>query len=96
MSTEARGLFEALLGVDSESEVERILATHPLTKNHDNWRLLGDTDNSGAVVDNQQANPVHALAEKITNSLDAVLIAKCAEKGIPIRGSLHLRATKQQ
>lgn len=94
MSTEARGLFEALLGVDSESEVERILATHPLTKNQDNWRLLGDTDNSGAVVDNQQANPVHALAEKITNSLDAVLIAKCAEKGVPTRGELAPKSFK--
>ncbi|MDA7799344.1 hypothetical protein N8943_01850, partial [Aquiluna sp.] len=34
----------------------------------------------------QQANAVHALAEKLTNSMDAVLIAKCAEEGVKIKG----------
>lgn len=86
MSNFARELFDSLLAADSESEVARILDSFEVTQNPGNWRLLGNTHNSGAVVDSQQANAVHALAEKLTNSMDAVLIAKCAEKGVPIKG----------
>lgn len=78
--------FEQLLECESISELETILANNPWSKEKNNWRLLGDTDNNAAVVDAQQASPVNALAEKITNSLDAVLIAKCAEENVDIRG----------
>lgn len=83
---EARIFFDQLLQCDSTAELETILEENRWSREKNNWRLLGDTDNNAAVVDAQQANPVNALAEKITNSLDAVLIAKCAESGVPIRG----------
>ena len=47
-----------------------------------NWQPLGGNDNNYGIVENQQANPVAALIEKITNSIDAVLTKKCLKAGI--------------
>jgi hypothetical protein len=34
------------------------------------------------IVRNQQSNPIVALVEKVTNSIDAVLMKRCYEEGI--------------
>ena len=39
------------------------------------------------IVRNQQSNPIAALVEKVTNSIDAVLVRKCFEAGIEPKSS---------
>lgn len=50
------------------------------------WRPVGDNSNNRAIIGNQQEDAVSALAEKITNSVDAILINRCLEAGIDPRG----------
>ncbi|MGZ3808532.1 MAG: hypothetical protein ACXVCE_10625 [Bacteriovorax sp.] len=47
-----------------------------------NWFPLGGDENMFGIVRNQQSSPIAALVEKITNSMDAVLMKKCWEQGI--------------
>lgn len=46
------------------------------------WRPVGDNSNNRAIIGNQQEDAISALAEKITNSIDAVLINLAREHGI--------------
>ena len=48
----------------------------------DNWKPLGGNYSNYGVVKNQQAAPIAALIEKITNSIDAILTRKCFENDI--------------
>ena len=48
----------------------------------ENWYPLGEDENYFAVIENQQSTPIAALIEKITNSIDAVLMKKCLEADI--------------
>ena len=41
------------------------------------WRPLGDNPGNLSIVANQQSDPVAALAEKLTNAVDARLINAC-------------------
>ena len=47
----------------------------------DVWRPLGDNPGNLSIVANQQSDPVAALAEKLTNAVDASLINACWEAG---------------
>ena len=46
------------------------------------WRKYGDSVNSSGTVLNQQSESDKALLEKVTNSIDAVLLAECRSRGI--------------
>ena len=46
------------------------------------WRPLGNNENNFGVIENQQASPVAALIEKVTNCIDAILLRRCLEEGI--------------
>ncbi len=46
------------------------------------WVPLGESENNFGVIENQQASPVAALIEKLTNSIDAILMRRCLEAGI--------------
>ena len=78
----AKELFDQLLRADTVDEVEDALRRAGYMDNDSAWRFLGDNENSGAVVGAQQEDPVSALAEKFTNSVDAVLIDRCLTEGI--------------
>ena len=78
----ARELFDQLLRADSVEEVEEALSRAGYLDQASAWRFLGDNENSGAVVGAQQEDPVSALAEKFTNSVDAVLIDRCLAEDI--------------
>ena len=45
------------------------------------WRSLGDNAGNLSIVANQQSDPVAALAEKLTNAVDARLINACWTAG---------------
>jgi hypothetical protein len=70
--------IEGRIRADSELEVSDALAT----KNLIQWQPLGNNENNFGVIENQQASPVAALIEKVTNCIDAILMRRCFEEGL--------------
>jgi len=66
----------------SEQEIESLVNKDLDIFKNDNWHPLGQNQSNYSIVKNQQANPIAALIEKITNSIDAILTKKCLEAGI--------------
>src|SRR5215831_11112906 len=46
------------------------------------WHALDGNESNFGVIENQQSSPIAAVIEKITNSIDAILMRKCYEAGI--------------
>lgn len=69
-----------LLNAQNEDEVDKIL-DNGYFKNG-KWKPLGEEAPNYATVENQQAHPVAALVEKITNAIDAILLKECKLRGI--------------
>ena len=78
-------LFTRLLGAGTEDEVQAILEAEGLATDETKWTPYGDNESFYGVVENQQAHPVPALVEKITNGIDAILEKKVLLEGIDIR-----------
>lgn len=76
-------LFQELYFAKDEQDVQAIVEKYQSTFNDEkNWKPLGNNQSNYGVVKNQQSNPIAALIEKATNSIDAILTKKCLEKGI--------------
>jgi hypothetical protein len=75
-------LFWKLFKSDTESELENILSSNLIFSNPDNWKPYGNNKGNFGTFESQQNHPVPALIEKITNSIDAMLIKECKLKGI--------------
>ena len=56
---------------------------------------LGGHENNFGVIENQQSAPIAALIEKITNSIDAVLMKKCLAAGIDPKSSQAPRSMEE-
>ena len=83
----ARDLLFRLLAADREDEVIEALKDAQLWDDEKSWRLLGDKEDNYATIGAQAAIPEAALAEKITNAIDAILMRHCRERGIDPRGT---------
>ncbi len=78
-----QNLFFELFNAGTEQDVEKVIDRHPeVFKQSKNWRPLGGSETTFGVIENQQASPIAALIEKITNSIDATLTKRCLEEGI--------------
>ena len=75
-------LFKELYFAQTEDDVDKVIKNHPGIFKQENWHPLGGNANNFGVIENQQSTPIAALIEKITNSIDAVLMKKCLEAGI--------------
>lgn len=75
-------LCRSLLLEDDPEAVVRTLRTAGYWDDEFAWRPVGDNPNNRAIIGNQQEDAISALAEKITNSIDAVLINCARESGI--------------
>ena len=82
-----RQLFKKLYFAQTESNIDKIISTHPNIFKPENWYPLGGHENNFGVIENQQSTPIAALIEKITNSIDAVLTKKCLEASIDPKSS---------
>ena len=82
MKPNMRQLFKKLYFAATEDGVDEVIRSHPDSFKPDNWYPLGRNENNFGVIENQQSTPIAALIEKITNSIDAVLMKKCLEAGI--------------
>ncbi len=75
-------LFEKLFNAPTEDDVEKIILENSETSKDENWHPLGGDEKMFGIVRGQQSNPIAALVEKVTNSIDALLTRKCYEAGI--------------
>lgn len=75
-------LFKELYFAKTEDDVDSVIKADPEVFKRENWHPLGGNENNFGVIENQQSSPIAALIEKITNSIDAVLMKKCSEAGI--------------
>lgn len=82
MELDLKQLFEELYFAKTEDEVNKVIEAHLDIFIQENWCPLGGNENNFGVIENQQSSPIAALIEKITNSIDAVLMKKCLEAGI--------------
>lgn len=82
---DASHLLSRLLKAGTEDEVQAILDAEGLAADETKWTPYGDNESFYGVVENQQAHPIPALVEKITNGIDAILEKKVLEDGIDIR-----------
>jgi hypothetical protein len=82
-------LFEHLYSASCEKEVDNIFNGKYSEALNDptNWFPLGKNESNFGVIENQQASPIGALIEKITNSIDAILMRHCLESNIDPRSS---------
>ena len=46
------------------------------------WKPYGENFNNAGTFENQQSSPENALVEKLTNSIDAILMKECMIRGI--------------
>src|SRR4051794_18272454 len=84
MKSEAtEGLFNEIFGASTEEELFEVLTCvcgSPIDSL--DWWPLDNNESNFGVIENQQSSPIAALIEKITNSIDAILMRKCYEAGI--------------
>jgi len=79
----SKTIFTELYGASTEQAVEAVLhdmACAPGGMLH--WGPLDGNESNFGVIENQQSSPIAALIEKITNSIDAILMRRCYEAGI--------------
>ena len=67
-------LFWELYNSHYESEITKIISENSIFEKPENWRPYGDNKGNFGTFESQQNHPVPALVEKITNSIDAILI----------------------
>lgn len=78
---DASKLFWKLLGSATEDEIHAVLKDAGLLQSPKHWTPYGDNESNYAIVENQQASPIPALVEKVTNGVDAILEKRCLEEG---------------
>lgn len=79
---DVESLFWKLYRCPVEAGVHSALDEADLLNSPQNWKPYGGNENNYGVVENQQASPIPALVEKITNGIDAILERRCLEEGI--------------
>lgn len=88
MNTEK--LFWSIFKAEDENILHEIIKRDKLLSDNNNWFPYGGRDKNDrsnfGTFENQQANPVPALIEKITNSIDSLLLKKCRLAGINPKG----------
>ena len=82
-----KALFFKFYNSQNEQELHEVVESDKLLQNQENWHPLGDMENNYSVVENQQSSPIAALVEKLTNSIDAMLMKKSYENSIDPKGN---------
>jgi hypothetical protein len=77
-----KSLFLALYNSKTEEDVDKVIEKNSSIFNQKNWHPIDGNESNYGIIENQQSNPIAALVEKVTNSMDATLTKKCLERGI--------------
>ena len=79
-------LFWEVFRCNGKDELHKIVTENDFLKNPNNWYPYGgknkDDRSNFCIFENQQAHSGAALVEKITNSMDALLLKRCKQEGI--------------
>lgn len=92
---ELEQLFNEIYAAKSEEEVDKLILRRSDVFDNKNWTPLGQNASNYGVIENQQSNPIAALIEKITNSIDAILTRKCLETGVDPKSSAAPRSMEE-
>ncbi len=80
-SKDMEQLFWAIFNSRDENDLHKIVTTNHVLSDENNWFPYGGINKSDrsnfATFENQQPSPIPALVEKITNSIDTLLLKKC-------------------
>ena len=90
-----RKLFMRLLNAGTEREIQAILDAEGLSSDASKWTPYGDNESFFGVIENQQAHPVPALVEKVTNGIDAILEKKVLQDGLDVRSPAAPRSVRE-
>lgn len=83
---ENKELAITLARADREEEVIEVLKSEGAWGDSRSWEYYGGRENNFGEIGNQQSEPAAALVEKITNSVDAMLMAQVLSEGIDPEG----------
>lgn len=79
-------LFWEVLNAENEDELHKLVTTNSILSDENNWFPYGGLEKSDrsnfGTFENQQPHPIPAIVEKITNSVDSLLLKKCRLAGI--------------
>src|SRR5690554_7067633 len=75
-----KALFESIYNCKTESDIDNLISVNPYLSNTENWFPIGQNESNFSIIENQQSNPIAALVEKVTNSIDATLMKKRSEE----------------
>ncbi len=79
-------LFWQIFHCNGEGDLHELIIENECLRNPNNWYPYGGRDKDDrsnfSTFENQQAHSGAALVEKITNSIDALLLKQCRQKGI--------------
>jgi hypothetical protein len=70
-------LFNKLFKAQNELELQAVINSAEILQDQSNWYPLGGHENNFSTIENQQASPIGAFIEKLTNSIDATLMKNC-------------------
>jgi hypothetical protein len=73
-----QNLFFECFRAPTEQALEGVLCAQTKSFNF-SWHPLDGNESNYGVIENQQSSPIAALIEKVTNSIDAILMRKCME-----------------
>jgi len=88
-------IFLQLLSFKTEKEVSDFLNNNKVFKDRENWKVLGKIENNKGTIESQGNNPIKALVEKITNSIDAILMKECYKKNIDPKSQTAPKSVKE-
>lgn len=77
----SRNLLLKILACDTADKLRLLIETDSYF-NQVKWLPYGGVSNNSGVITGQMKEPENSLIEKITNSIDAILMRKCQESGI--------------
>ena len=77
-----KALFESIYNCKTESDIDNLISSNSYLSTAQNWFPIGQNESNFSIIENQQSNPIAALVEKVTNSIDATLMKKCLELGL--------------
>lgn len=81
-----KALFQSVYNCKTEADIDKLISEESKLSDAKNWFPIGQNESNFSIIENQQSNPIAALVEKVTNSIDAILMRKCLEAGLDPKG----------
>jgi hypothetical protein len=90
----SKDVFLKLLKAETEEQITTIIQKEGMNKEND-WQPYGGEESNWSIIGNQSSSAERALVEKVTNSVDALLMRRCLELGIDPKTTNAPKSPKQ-